>query len=249
MWKATSIQLALFCGSEDGLHADVLFEVGLKVAPETTQRNRTLSVTNPFFSVASGTIDGLLFSVQVQPGRVDFHVLPPQVDEVSLDGDIPLFDCEPVLQKLIDVVEALGVLALPVTRVALVPSLLKPVADYAHASQMIAEFLAADISRDSLSDLLFQVARRKNLDGHQVFNRLLRLSVLSYQAFGVIQDAQRMPFAEAKLGVLLMLDFNTVPGTSPFNPGRQLEIAMRLRDELLEVAKSESPVRSILDGK
>ena len=250
MWQANAVQLALFCLSVDGIDAQELFELGLGEDPETSQRSRTISQTNPFLSVASGMVADLQFVVQVQAGRIDVIVSPSQGAEVNLDAGIPTFECPPVLERLVRFVEAIMPKSLPIVRVALVVNLCKPEETYREAAEVIGSMLGMDVARDELSDLSFQVNRRKMLPSGQEMNRLVRLGVLAVQAFTFRnpQEGGPVPLSVNQIGVGLMLDFNTVPAAVAFSPAVQVELATHLKDEILLVGGADNPVRSILDN-
>ena len=250
MWEANVVQLALYFQSVEGIVADELFELGLAHVPETSQRSRTITPANPFLSAASATIDGLQFVVQVQAGRFDVIVSVPQSAEVDLDAGLPTFECLPILEQMVNFVAAIAPKALPTLRVALVANLCKPVASYRDAADIVGDLLDIDVARDDLSDLSFQVNRRKPLDSGQEINRLVRLGVITVQTLSVRMphDGGAVSVSGNQLGVALMLDFNTVPSAVPFSPPVQAALVGQLKDEILVVANAEKPIRSVLDN-
>lgn len=247
MWQANSAQLALFCTTVDGLDAEKLFKLSFNQDPETSQKSRTISALNPFLSVAAGVFEGLQYVVQIQAGRLDVLVSSTPSAEINLDAEIKTFDCEVVLGRLVDVVSAVAAENLPVVRVALVAQLLQPVATYVEAARIVGGMLGSDLERDDMSDLLFQINRRKSLEPGYEMNRLVRLGVLAADTIvtQMVQGGGHMQVQ--KLAASMMLDFNSVPLPDIIVPATQLLVAQQLRDEIMVVGSAANPIRSVLD--
>ncbi len=250
MWKASGVQLALFCLSVGDIRAEALFELAFGSQPDSVQSNRVLTAANPLQGVALGAIDGLNYELQVQPGRIDVLVSKTQGD--GLDADIlgGTFECPPVLDTMISVVERLKSEVLQSFRVSLVATLKLPVADYKTAAEHIGGILGIDLARDHMSDLNFQVNRRKTLPQGWEINRLMRIGVMALHSFELHIDhnvgapvAPRVP----KNSVALVLDFNLVPQTSVLSPDDQVEIAKALRDEILVTAQADNLLLRVLN--
>lgn len=248
MWQANTVQLALFCTTVDGLDAEELFNLGFNQAPETSQKSRTISALNPFLSVAAGVFDGLQYVVQIQAGRLDVVVSSNPSADINLDAAMKTFDCAIVLGRVVAFIGGIAPKNLQAVRVALVAQLLHPVPTYSDAAEIVGGMLGIDVVRDDMSDLLFQVNRRKRLQsGHEV-NRLVRLGVYSLDVImsQMVQGGGQMQVSQ--LAASLMLDFNSVPLPVIFAPNTQVIVAQQLSDEILAVANAANPIRSVLDA-
>src|SRR4051794_25693745 len=83
-WGAQSIQFVWFVASVDGLDSETIFKALFEQDPDSVQRNRVPAPANPFLSSAEGQIQGYVYRILVQTGRLDV------VCEPLHDPDTPM---------------------------------------------------------------------------------------------------------------------------------------------------------------
>lgn len=250
MWQANAVQLAIFCQTIDGVEAQELFKTGLGREPDSTQRNRTISPANPFLSVAAGLSGAVNHTVQVQTGHIDVHVAPIPPAEIDLDNPAPLFNVEPVLAELVEFVRRVAGQLPAVVRVALVGTLMSRVDDYQTAAGVVGSMLGADVNRPDISDLMFQINRRKPMGHGQSMNRLIRLNVAEIQAVTVQQGLQAngvVAMIPIQTMASLQLDFNTVPSPVGLPADSVIPLIEEINQEILRVGRSENPLVEVLN--
>lgn len=251
MWQAQAVQLALFCQYVDGVIAQDLFTNGFGRDPDVTQRNRMISPANPFLSIAGGSVDRLNYTVQIQTGRIDVHVTPNIPSEFGVENLAPLFDMEPVLDEMVGFVGK-TVSQLPgVVRVAMVGNLMSRVDDYNAAAVAVSAMIGADVARPGISDLMFQINRKKQMTHGQVMNRLVRVSVAEIQAVSVPRQGEPrdvIPLNRVETMASLQLDFNTVPSPTVLAVDVVIPLIEEIKREILRVSDSDNPVAEVLNN-
>ena len=238
MWNAATLQLSYFVTSNIGLDAEALFTQGFLAEPESVQRNRVVSASNPNLSVATGVKDGYQVSVQVQPGRADFFVTPDGSQDLAENQLVRLFPTEGGLAILTFAEQQLALSN--VIRVAIVLQLCDPIVSYDFGARAIQELVGTKFPLSPGSDLLFQMNVRKVAGSGHELNRLLRTGILAFHevAVSLSQDSQAVPISDVRFATSLMIDVNCVQLPVPIDVAEQHTLFRAIHGEVMNLANA-----------
>lgn len=244
IWASQSIQFVWFLTSVENVKAAGLFERLTGEEPENVQTNRVPSPANPFLGVAAGIIEQKQYTVQVQPGRIDFTIAPPNEMERP-DAAVTLLDTEADISAALKRLEGFALDWPEAIRQSIVVNLVQPAPTQAEASEKLYAILDLDLGMDDVTDSVFQLNRRKQLPALGIsINRLMRFSIASYQEFLVQvtpNGTAPVPVSRQHFATALTLDFNTVPDGRRLASKDQLPIFQALAAEILRVGEIGSP--------
>lgn len=244
IWGSQSIQFGWFVTSVDGLKADVLYEGIVGHEPDHAQRNKVPNPAAPFFSVASGALDGLQRQLQVQPGRIDL-LISGEEEGGGVGNGPQLLDTRKVIEETVHLFDKRTIVWPDAVRLTVVANLFWPAADAGAATEKFFEVTGLNFGLNDMTDPMLQINRRKPLKSLPVeMNRVMRFGTASFQEFVVqFQDAKSMPvpISVQHFGASLTLDFNTAPDGRVFQVKDQVSICKELAEELLRVAEAVSP--------
>lgn len=249
MWNVRTIQVVWFTSGGDASSAEVLYLRAFEVEPDLAQRNRQLGATNRFLSVAEGIFDGMKCVVQVQPGRVDFHLGVSDTD-VDIDAPIKSLPLEAVRLRVRGLIDRITGEIQNVHRLAHVGSYLIPVDGYDEAARRHFAMTGMNFPDAGLSDLLFQVNRKMSTAGVYEINRLVRLAVLAEHSLfvNVGQVAEGVEAYAPKYGLSLVLDFNTVPVAVPISVEDQRSIFDELMVQTDRFVSAGNPIEVLKEN-
>lgn len=245
-----SIQFVWFPMSVTDVTAEHVFQVLAGDDPDTTQRNKTPSAANPFLSVAEGVIGTKDIAAQVQPGRIDFTIAGRQAPEMRQDDNLILLDTASEISAVVKRFSEWGGVWPEAIRLSVVANLVQPTKDAAAATSLFFETLGIDVGFVDGSDPLFQINRRKAMDGY-VMNRVVRFGVAGYQNFVFHavagQSGAMVPATVEKYGASTTLDINSVPDGRTIDRERQALILGQLAEELFRLGE-HGTVRALVDS-
>jgi hypothetical protein len=242
IWPLQSLQIAWFLTSVEGIRAQAVFEAIFGEEPQNIQTNKLPNPANPFFGVASGAVDGIQGQVQVQPGRVDLVLTPPNDDPTQ---DLPLFDAHTTISKIVEQIKKPSFP--PAFRCAMVANLAHPAPDLQAAADIFVQTTGITLPMSDVSDLILQLNRRKHLSSTIELNRLMRYSIANFQSFviemipNIGMPGQTVPISKQTFATMLALDFNTVPNGKTFEGEEINTIFDQAATELLRVATIGTP--------
>lgn len=249
MWKATSVQMAFFVSTSTAIDAEKLYTDAYGVEPNSAQKNRVVSPTNPILSQALGSDDDLQYIIQVQPGRVDFFVTPAEKPEKSVDPYANLIETRHGLSMLMQAAENCAE-QLASLRVAIIANLAEPVSSYQEGSAKVAEMIGTALPLSDGSDIQFQWNVPIAWDRDYRINRLLRVAILGFQqvAFQNAVGQPLIPISEEKFATSLMIDVNTVPLPVSFPEGVSKAALQEIHRIVIGLAESRDPFGSLRNG-
>ena len=215
VWNAQSVQAVFFVATTEGLKADDIFQKIWETEPETSTRNKVPRPDNPFLSVAAGQVADFASEIQVQPGRVDIHVVAVAEHE---EPGFATINAENAIRDLAQRVGAVNAISVPIVRLALVSNLLNPTDNLDSANNIIFNLLGFD-PQITGTDITFQFNSRKpfGFESSLAMNRLLRYQALSFQQFAISIgngnfSQNPVPVGPPPtFGVSLVVDLNTAP--------------------------------------
>jgi hypothetical protein len=247
VWETRLLQFVWFITTSDPVKANKLFEMLTDEEVITFQQNASPNAGMPFLSSASGYLDGLKLTLQVNHGRVDLLI---ESGEDPIDGQIKaigfslqaLFDL--FLQRISD--EFLTVIG-PVTRVAIVSHGFQETNSYKEAAEIIFRAANLSIEWDGHSDLVFQINKRKVLPNFVEINRLMQFSVTAQMSLSLDLASMQGTLAnigrgEERLLVSFNLDLNTVPKGLIFKIDEEKRILRDISLELLRLASRRTVI-------
>jgi hypothetical protein len=247
IWGSQAIHFVWFLAGSNDVKTDQIFQLLTGEEPDNIQRNKTPNPVNPFLSSASGHVPGIVLTVQLQPGRLDAIFTAPE-DDIGDEDGVPLLDTEAVFDLFVGKAEAISTSLGGSLRLAVVANLVKPSVDESAACASFLEAIGYDLGVSDARDLLFQVNRRKALEATNVeMNRIMRFGVSAFQKFVFQLELQTpgtgtsLPISKQNFGMVLTLDFNTVPTGQVIESERCAPIFKEILEELKRVALNGSP--------
>lgn len=245
VWAAQSFRIAWFGSGLESAGADQIFSKGFAIEPENIHRNRVPNQANPFWSKASGTLEGggKSAEVQVQPGRLDVVLMPVNEDPAPT---LPLDTLDVFLEPLATAMSAIG----PAFRLAVIVEVVELVGSSEEAS-LIAQGLA-NIAKptESITDFSYQLNNRRQFRSvkDQTMNRLVRWATSTFQIvrFSVGPEAATTPVTDLSHAASVFMDLNNVPSPRPLEPFEQLAIYKELVGEFRRLAEDPTLERLLV---
>ncbi len=224
----------------DDIKVDVVYELLTGNEPDNVQRNKAPNPANPFLGVAAGVIGEKRYTLQLQPGRLDFTVSPaPQENEEPFDG---FLDITETISETVTKVVANDVSFAQNIRQAIVVNAVHMFANADDATELVLQLSDFKPQNDNLTDLLIQVNKRKDGGFSLPYNRVLRYGVQVLQDFviDVAVGGSAFPVTKQQVIASVVIDVNTAPSQSAIAIGNQSAILLELADEALRLADNPS---------
>ncbi|GAB2184953.1 hypothetical protein [Roseibium sp. LAB1] len=238
LFGARSVRFIWFPENVESLSASKIFTSYVGSEPDTFQMNKVPSPSKPFFSLASGFVDGTEYNVRVNPGRID--LVAKGQSEAKFEQERPsVIVLSEALNKFSDWLDSDGMAQIgDVTRVSIVATLAIPCSDQKAANQKFIDLCGIPIKSENLSDLMFQINKRKHICDDVAINRVVKYNVEETQFYAVQYDndsgteLSSTPLSDKRYSVLVSLDYNTVPSGVKYVTVEQRSLLKGLLSEL-----------------
>lgn len=220
MAQGEFLTLVWFPKPGEEVNAEQLFEGLVKAQPESLQRTRNPNPQNQVVAVASGETHGFAVVVEEKVGRIDLSFRQPSAVPTN---EFPTIDLGGAIQLASNWISEAA--SLPVSmRVSSIARVIRKSKSEEEASASFSKIVGIQLADANVSDLMFQVNRRKPF-GPVQGNWLVNTGVYTHQSviFMPGQSGQAVS-AVVTYGARIDLDFNTVPDGSPLNLDLQKEV-------------------------
>lgn len=239
-WYAQSIMYVWFLNSVQEIKASSLYEQITGHEPDNTQRNKMPNPANPFTGTASGVVGNSNFTLQIQPGRMDFIIAP--VNSNAEQDPFAFLEIEETVETCTRRIVQQNVAVDNTIRLALVVNAATRVDSVEEGNAVIKALAGYEPGVDDLLDLIIQVNKRsEGVSGIQ-FNRVLRYGVQTFQdfvlQFGPVGNV--IPISRQQNAATITIDINTVPTNVPIAIGDQTAIFSALSAEALRLSGNPS---------
>jgi hypothetical protein len=193
--------------------------------------------------VESGVIDGRVIQLQIQPGRIDWLLLPK--DDPESEAFASLGDYDSSLVYFSELISKWMVQAPPLNRLAFGALLLIPTVDQAQATEILARILQdVTLNWAGIKEFVLQVNRPEPsavLPEIGPINRLVKWqTIVQKKIVANLLPASHAPFTTSEqTAVSLELDMNTVTptdATKQIPPGRLIPVLVELIEHATHIA-------------
>lgn len=238
-WRAEHIQVSLFSHEPARKGASTLFHHAF--GEEAYASNET---TVPQFgrqgTASSGSVDGVVRTLQIQPGRCDLIVHPS--GEETAKGAYPakVEATVPAIDNLLDPMVRVASGFASVNRVAINCRFSWHFETIEESNKVLATLLPHGVPiDDNVRDFFFQRNVRRPF-GNRLMNRLVKWSCEPMQVFaGPANDPLNTALIREYWAAVVHLDFNSVVPAPIFNADDVAPAFQAIRDEIVRVLETE----------
>ncbi len=248
MWIVQEVSIVWILSAMGEIDAVGIYKGCFGHDPDTFQKNKAFSPSNPTLSQASGVLSEVNLKVVIQPGRVAISFTPPD-QEIELAQPNLAIDFHRAMQFAEDASKLDSGAFGTVVRVAMHLRAAMPVGTYAETAQSVFGMMKSGLPVDGATDVSFNINRRTELIPDHKVNRLVKFSIFSIELAIATDQGQltqvNAGFLEAPSAVSLLLDLNNVPDRGVLDQDTQRRLFSAYAAEIGRLVDAKSPVEAL----